>query len=128
MLQPWLGMLGHLVVAGPIPRMASATDLGTAVQDSAIWAHAHSMGGHGATGMPGMEHSANHQSAQDDPMPPMVGVPPLNGDSPPDETVAAFGPDVPFTFTFPKPGRYLAWIQAQRDYRVLTIPVRLDIS
>lgn len=127
-LQPWLGMLGHLVVAGPIPRMASATDLGTAVQDSAIWAHAHSMGGHGATGMPGMEHSANHQSPQDDPMPPMVGVPPLNGDSPPDETVAAFGPDVPFTFTFPKPGRYLAWIQAQRDYRVLTIPVRLDIS
>ncbi|AMT70424.1 hypothetical protein [Mycobacteroides immunogenum] len=127
-LQPWLGMLGHLVIAGPIPRHTSASDLGTAVQDSALWAHAHSMGGHGASDMPGMEHGAHHQAVADEAMPPMVGAPPLNGDSPPDETVAAFGPDVPFTFTFPKPGRYLAWIQAQRDYRVLTIPVRLDIS
>ncbi|TDZ92000.1 hypothetical protein [Mycobacteroides salmoniphilum] len=130
-LQPWLGMLGHLVIAGPIPRDTSAGDLGAAVQDSAVWAHAHSMGGHGGADMPGMagmEHSAGHSHTQDDVMPPMVGVPPLNGDSPPDETVAAFGPEVPFTFTFPKPGRYLTWIQAQRDYRVLTIPVQLDIS
>lgn len=127
-LQPWLGMLGHLVIAGPIPRDVPAGELGTAVQDSAVWAHAHSMGGHGGTDMPGMDHSTGHVPTQDDAMPPMVGAPPLNGDSPPDETVAAFGPDVPFTFTFPKPGRYLAWIQAQRDYRVLTIPVRLDIS
>ncbi|MUM16110.1 hypothetical protein FZI91_11855 [Mycobacterium sp. CBMA271] len=118
-LQPWLGMLGHLVIAGPIPPDTPSADLGTAVQDSAVWAHAHSMGGHGGTDMPGMEH---------DSMAPVVGVPPLNGDSPPDETVAAFGPNVPFTFTFPRPGRYLAWIQAQRDYRVLTIPIRLDIS
>lgn len=130
-LQPWLGMLGHLVIAGPIPREAPANELGTAVQDSAVWAHAHSMGGHGGTDMPGMPHmthGSNSAMTQEDSIPSMVGAPPLNGDSPPDETVAAFGPDVPFTFTFPKPGRYLAWIQAQRDYRVLTIPVRLDIS
>ncbi|MGH3724118.1 MAG: hypothetical protein ACRDUS_08305 [Mycobacterium sp.] len=126
-LQPWLGMLGHLVIAGPIPRDAPAGDLGTAVQDSAVWAHAHSMG-HGGAEMPGMEHGTHHQPTQSDSMPPMVGAPPLNGDSSPDETVAAFGPDVPFTFTFPRPGRYLAWIQAQRDYRVLTIPIRLDIA
>ncbi|MBA0048801.1 hypothetical protein [Mycobacteroides sp. LB1] len=134
-LQPWLGMLGHLVIAGPIPRDAPADDLGTAVLDSAVWAHAHSMGGHGGADMPGMEHGTNHRGnsepVQDDSassLPPMVGAPPLNGDSPPDETVTAFGPDVPFTFTFPRPGRYLVWIQSQRDYRVLTIPVRLDIS
>ncbi|WP_078278423.1 hypothetical protein [Mycobacteroides franklinii] len=130
-LQPWLGMLGHLVIAGPVPHDTPAGGLGTAVQDSTVWAHAHSMGGHGDTdmpGMPSMSHGSNNTVTQDDSMPPMVGVPPLNGDSPPDETVAAFGPTVPFTFTFPKPGRYLAWIQAQRDYRVLTIPVRLDIS
>ncbi|GAA1560685.1 hypothetical protein GCM10009804_16820 [Kribbella hippodromi] len=52
------------------------------------------------------------------------GQPTVN---PPDETVAGFGPEVRFTTTFPYPGRYHLWIQVERDYAVLTIPVVLDV-
>ncbi|TDC90081.1 hypothetical protein E1292_43915 [Nonomuraea deserti] len=45
----------------------------------------------------------------------------------PDESVAAFGPDVPFTYTFPLPGRYLVWVQAERGYAVRTAPMTVDI-
>ncbi|GAA1670888.1 hypothetical protein GCM10009733_080270 [Nonomuraea maheshkhaliensis] len=47
--------------------------------------------------------------------------------SPPDESVAAYGPDVPFTYTFPLPGRYLVWIQAERGYAVRTVPATVDV-
>ncbi|WP_324192420.1 hypothetical protein [Nocardia transvalensis] len=100
-LQPWLGMVGHMIVAGPI---TADTDIGAAVQDSTVWGHAHSMGG-GAMLMQ-----------------------PVNGESAPDETVAAYGPEVPFTYTFPKPGRYRLWIQAERNYTVLTVPIVLDVA
>jgi len=36
----------------------------------------------------------------------MIAMNPVNGDSAPDETVAGYGPDVPFTFTFPAAGEY----------------------
>ncbi|MGH3380043.1 MAG: hypothetical protein ACRDP6_35465 [Actinoallomurus sp.] len=36
----------------------------------------------------------------------MTGVAPANGDSAPDETVAAYGPHVPFTFVFPIAGQH----------------------
>jgi hypothetical protein len=58
----------------------------------------------------------------------MVGMVPVNGDSAPDETVAAYGPDVPFTYTFPVAGRYRLWIQVERGYTVLTVPVELDVA
>jgi hypothetical protein len=58
----------------------------------------------------------------------MVGMAPVNGDSAPDETVAAYGPDIPFTYTFPVAGRYLLWIQAERHYAVLTVPVVVDVA
>ncbi len=45
----------------------------------------------------------------------------------PDESVAAYGPDVAFTYTFPLPGRYLTWIQVERDYGVVTVPSVIDV-
>jgi len=92
-LQPWLGMLGHLIVAGPITGQP-----GTAAAKAPPWAHVHAM------------------------------IPPVAGQlDRPDETVAAYGPDVSFTYTFAAPGRYRIWLQAERGYRVLTIPALVDV-
>ncbi|WP_394619586.1 hypothetical protein JNUCC0626_10945 [Lentzea sp. JNUCC 0626] len=88
-LQPWLGMLGHMIVVGPITDVPAKAP---------IWAHVHSM------------------------LPPRPGMP-----DQPDESVAAYGPDVPFTYSFPLPGKYLVWIQVERDYSVVTVPRTVDV-
>ncbi|AXB48844.1 hypothetical protein A4R43_27480 [Amycolatopsis albispora] len=98
-LQPWLGMTGHLMVVGPLP---DATPVGAATATAPTWAHVHSM-----TGLPVM--SGRSAAGQ------------------PDETVAAYGPEVRFTYTFPAPGRYRLWFQGMRDYAVITAPVELDV-
>ncbi|WP_433663844.1 hypothetical protein ACQPW1_18075 [Nocardia sp. CA-128927] len=131
-LQPWLGMVGHLIMAGPVPD--GGVDIAAAVQNSPVWGHSHSMG---PTAMPGM--SGAHDMAGMSGMHDMQGMgaavgrgvmlmPPVNGESPPDETVAAYGPDVPFTFTFPVSGRYRLWIQVERNYTVLTVPLVLEVA
>jgi hypothetical protein len=92
-LQPWLGMLGHLIVTGPFTGPA-----GEGAAKAPTWAHVHAM------------------------------VPPVAGQlDRPDETVAAYGPDVSFTYTFAEPGRYRIWLQAERGYRVLTVPAVVDV-
>ncbi|MGW4061612.1 hypothetical protein ACWEGE_25255 [Amycolatopsis sp. NPDC004747] len=92
-LQPWLGMLGHLIIAGPI-----TGPVGETAAKAPTWAHVHAM------------------------------VPPVAGQRDrPDETVAAYGPDVGFTYTFAQPGRYRIWLQAERGYRVLTVPAVVDV-
>ncbi|WP_432826025.1 hypothetical protein [Dactylosporangium sp. CA-092794] len=102
-LQPWLGMLGHLIVVGP-------GDPATAP----VWAHSHSMGmGAGMMAMDGMAGG-------------MLAAPGVDGA--PDETVAAYGPVVQFTFTFPLPGTYRAWIQVERQYTVITVPVTVTVG
>jgi hypothetical protein len=58
----------------------------------------------------------------------MTGLMPVNGDSAPDETVAAYGPTITFTFTFPQPGHYRVWLQAERHYQILTMPADLTIT
>ncbi|WP_283137010.1 hypothetical protein [Rhizohabitans arisaemae] len=73
--------------------------VGDAAERAPVWAHAHSMAVT-ARGMADL----------------------------PDETVAAFGPEVSFTFTFPMPGRYRVWVQAERDYTVLTVPALLTVE
>ena len=46
----------------------------------------------------------------------------------PDETVAAYGPTLRFTFNFPRPGRYRAWVQYARDFRVVTVPLTVTVA
>ena len=93
-LQPWLGMLGHLIIAGPL----APGPVGAAAAAAPTWAHAHAM------------------------------IPPVAGQTAkPDETVAAYGPDVSFTYTFAAPGRYRIWLQAERNYSVVTIPAVIDV-
>jgi hypothetical protein len=94
-LQPWLGMVGHLIAVGPLP----PGDPATAAQKAPVWAHVHAM-----------------------PPPPPAGA------ERPDESVAAYGPDVSFTHTFPLPGRYQIWAQAQRGYDLMTVPVAVDVG
>ncbi|GAA0599296.1 hypothetical protein GCM10009534_37200 [Kribbella sandramycini] len=46
----------------------------------------------------------------------------------PDETVAAEGPDLRFTFSVPTPGRYVAWVQFARGFRIHTVPFQITVS
>ncbi len=34
---------------------------------------------------------------------------------------------MPFTFTFPAAGQYRLWVQVEREYTLLTIPVVIDV-
>jgi hypothetical protein len=79
-LQPWLGMAGHLITAGP--------------------------GG-----------TVGHVHAMPDPTA-----------ATPDETVATGGPRVEFVYTFPTPGRHRLWFQVERGYRIVTVPVEVDVA
>jgi hypothetical protein len=79
-LQPWLGMAGHLITAGPTGTVG----------------HVHAMAAPAAAA--------------------------------PDETVATGGPRVEFVYTFPTPGRHRLWFQVERDYRVVTVPVEVDVA
>jgi hypothetical protein len=142
-LQLWLGMLGHLIVAVPVH--GDARDVAAAVLAAPIWSHGHSMGAMEPMGSVGCvsacdsspppgghDHGpvvpdATEGHASDGHAAGMV-MPPTNGDSPPDETVAAFGPVIPYTFSFGEPGLYLLWVQFERDYTVVTVPLQVQIS
>ncbi|WP_305787909.1 hypothetical protein [Symbioplanes lichenis] len=110
-LQPWLGMLGHLVVVGPLSESGAP--------GAPVWMHAHAMDDGSVMfpmpGMTGMDHAG------------MVPMPGALGLTLPDETVAAYGPGIGFTFAFPLPGRYLMWLQAEKDYRIVTVPLAVDV-
>ncbi|TDE56703.1 hypothetical protein E1295_09900 [Nonomuraea mesophila] len=46
----------------------------------------------------------------------------------PDESVARYGPRLEFVFSFPRPGRYLVWIQYAEDYRIVTVPHVIEVA
>jgi hypothetical protein len=58
----------------------------------------------------------------------MSGLTSVNGDSTADETVAAYGPDISFVYTFAAAGHYRVWIQAERDNTILTVPYLLHVT
>ncbi|MEW9533780.1 hypothetical protein [Microbispora sp. NPDC049125] len=132
-LQPWLGMLGHLIVVGPV----SPTEaVGTATQGAQVWAHSHSMGAmpdgtHDMSGMEGMSHMEGMEGQSPESfsdMRSMRGLTSVNGDSVADETVAAYGPDISFVYTFAATGFYRIWIQAERGNTILTVPYLLQVT
>ncbi|MGP4099643.1 hypothetical protein [Nonomuraea sp. KM90] len=51
-----------------------------------------------------------------------------DGERVPDESVARYGPRLRFTFSFPRPGRYLAWIQYARNYEIVTVPHVIEVA
>ncbi|MFE7439036.1 hypothetical protein ACFU7X_00975 [Streptomyces chartreusis] len=130
-LQPWLGMVGHMIVVGPLPKNAAGHGpVGRAAQDAEVWAHAHSMGSMGGDSS---SHSGHHADGGGEAggagdTGAMSGLMPLSGESAADGTVAAYGPDASFVYTFPLPGEYRVWIQAKRDDTVLTIPYLLNVT
>jgi hypothetical protein len=96
-LQPWLGMVGHMMVVGPLP---DGPDVGKYALTAPIWSHAHAM-------VPAAPGAAGGQ---------------------PDETVARYGPEIDFTYSFALPGRYKVWVQTERDYAILTAPTEVQVS
>lgn len=39
-----------------------------------------------------------------------------------------YGPQVGFDYTFPRAGRYALWVQVQRDWQIMTVPVTVDVA
>jgi hypothetical protein len=74
-------------------------DVGKAAVAAPIWSHAHAM-------VPATPGAAGGQ---------------------PDESVARYGPEIDFTYTFALPGRYKLWVQAERDYTILTAPTEVEV-
>lgn len=95
-LQPWLGMVGHMMVVGPLP---GGPDVGKHALTAPIWSHAHAM------------------------VPPAPGA----AGGQPDESVARYGPEIEFTYSFALPGRYKVWVQTERDYAILTAPTEVEV-
>lgn len=44
-----------------------------------------------------------------------------------DGTVAAHGPRLRFTVSFPRPGRYFAWVRYLRDFQLVTVPYLVEV-
>nr|CEL14406.1 Putative secreted protein [Kibdelosporangium sp. MJ126-NF4]CTQ88771.1 Putative secreted protein [Kibdelosporangium sp. MJ126-NF4] len=44
-----------------------------------------------------------------------------------DGTVAEHGPVLRFTTSFPRPGRYFAWVQYATDFRIVTVPHVVEV-
>ncbi|MDF2977668.1 MAG: hypothetical protein K0S40_2396, partial [Actinomycetospora sp.] len=49
-------------------------------------------------------------------------------DTTPPGPAGTYGPQVAFDHTFARDGRHALWIQVQRDWRIVTIPVTVDVA
>ncbi|MDF5752441.1 hypothetical protein [Spongiactinospora sp. TRM90649] len=55
-------------------------------------------------------------------------IPATPGVPPPGEGTATGSPVLRFTYAFPKPGRYLAWVQYARGFRIETVPFEVTVT
>ena len=101
-----------LVAGEPSVLGAEFSEAGRPVRDLQPWL---GMAGHLIT--TGPQGTVGHVHAMPNP-----------SDAVPDETVATGGPRVEFVYTFPTPGRHRMWIQVERDYQVVTVPVEVDVT
>lgn len=74
-------------------------DVGERALTAPVWSHAHSM------------------------VPPAPGA----AGGQPDESIARYGPELAFTYTFALPGRYRVWVQTERDYAILTASTEVEV-
>lgn len=75
-------------------------DIGKHALTAPVWSHAHAM------------------------VPPAPGA----AGGQPDESVARYGPEVDFTYSFALPGRYKVWVQTERDYAILTAGTEVEVG
>lgn len=52
----------------------------------------------------------------------------MTGQVPADDTPVTYGPKLRFTFNFPRPGRYFAWMQFVRDFQIVTVPYVVTVT
>ena len=49
-------------------------------------------------------------------------------DTSPAGPAGTYGPQVGFDHTFPRAGRYALWVQVQRDWQIVTVPVTVEVA
>jgi hypothetical protein len=79
--------------------LPDGADVGEHALAAPIWSHAHAM------------------------VPPAPGA----AGGQPDESVARYGPEIDFTYSFALPGRYKLWVQTERDFAILTAPTEVEV-
>ncbi|WP_197739702.1 hypothetical protein [Mycolicibacterium sp. P1-18] len=79
--------------------LPAGPDIGEHALAAPVWSHAHAM------------------------VPPAPGA----AGGQPDESVARYGPEIDFTYSFALPGRYKVWVQGERDYAILTASTEIEV-
>jgi hypothetical protein len=98
-LQPYMGMAGHAVVVR---------------DDGAVFIHLHPMGTISSASQLALEMRQPGDSANGTLARRMAGMGPM--------PMGSVGDTVSFPYAFPKPGRYLVWVQVKHDGHILTAP------
>jgi hypothetical protein len=98
-IQPYMGMAGHAVVVR---------------DDGSVFIHLHPMGTISTASQMALEMRQASDTASGSLARRMARVAPMQ--------MGALSDTVSFPYAFPKPGRYLVWVQIKRGGRVLTAP------
>jgi hypothetical protein len=113
-LAPWLGMTGHLMIRNP------RTELFAHVHAIGPMAPVPALAGVRTDGMDPMEQQLFSVRGRD-----AVPDEPMTAQ---DDGPAAGDSVIRFAYTFPAAGRYDAWMQFRPGDRVVTVPLRLEVT